>query len=606
MQLTVYKNGFLGVDIFFVISGYLMAILYYSGSKEKCMSNFFLRRAKRILPAYFTTVILSSIVFLFIIKPHEFYNLRKDLIYSALLLPNIGTWLDIDYFVVSIFRPLLHLWSLGVEIQFYILVPLLLIVHKISKLLIVIIAIISFILCINLTGRHFDVTSLNLSRMACYFPKTTFLLTPFRLWEFIIGFLTAKYLSRGGERMTDKYSFIGLAAMIILVIVPTLELGNYVHPGFYALWICLSAAVVLVLGIPQKVSNSFIGSILETTGKYSYSLYLVHLPILLFYFHIPFGGNIITNPTTPRMIAAITTIVAVSILMFRFVESPIRQSIYIKLNRGVNYILLGLISISVIILSGVAYRFWYLRSYPEDVRIIYDSVRDRAPFRCGYFAPILRPKDLSCKLTSNIALPSLRILLVGDSHADAIKTAFTDEAEKRGAAIWLALDNGALGQGEGCSVEAVINEIIKYNIDVVVLHSQTENMKHLIGSISKLIDKAVLFNFKVVVIDPTPEWDDNIPVILLEHKLRGRQLPSLNIETYEKYNAEYFNYLSSINSTVFFRYKVGHIYCAPDCLLTATDGKPLYRDKHHLSLTGAKYMLEIFSDIISRNISNKK
>jgi peptidoglycan/LPS O-acetylase OafA/YrhL len=111
LNLNYAKTGFLGVDTFFVISGFLMAMIY--------------KRAVRLLPAYWFTIISTTIITILICLPHEVATVNKHGIWAILFLPNVGFWADAEYWGGSQFRPFLHLWSLGVEFQFYLIYPVL-------------------------------------------------------------------------------------------------------------------------------------------------------------------------------------------------------------------------------------------------------------------------------------------------------------------------------------------------------------------------------------------------------------------------------------------------------------------------------------------------
>ena len=115
LEIAGLASGFLGVEVFFVISGFLMAILYKEGEIKK----FFQRRANRLLPAYFVTVILTLLLSIIFILPPELKQVSEQSIFSLFFANNFGFWMQNSYFSKTEFNPLLHLWSLGVEIQFY-------------------------------------------------------------------------------------------------------------------------------------------------------------------------------------------------------------------------------------------------------------------------------------------------------------------------------------------------------------------------------------------------------------------------------------------------------------------------------------------------------
>src|SRR5262249_10197920 len=121
LEVAGFQSGFLGVDVFFVISGYLMAEMYEPDRKME----FFLKRAKRLLPAYFAAVIVTLLVTMVLTTPNDYGQVTRQAEFATIFLPNIGYWLQNSYFSKEAFTPLLHLWSLGVEIQFYLLLPVL-------------------------------------------------------------------------------------------------------------------------------------------------------------------------------------------------------------------------------------------------------------------------------------------------------------------------------------------------------------------------------------------------------------------------------------------------------------------------------------------------
>ncbi len=169
LEIGGFKSGFLGVDVFFVISGYLMAMLYNPERKWE----FFVKRARRLLPAYFAIIVLTLLACMLITTPNDYDSVVKQTLFATFFTSNIGYWIENSYFSKSAFNPLLHLWSLGVEIQFYLLLPLL------------------YWLFSKIRGSYFVV--LLGSLVACFYmtgisPKTAFFMLPFRLWEFLLGY----------------------------------------------------------------------------------------------------------------------------------------------------------------------------------------------------------------------------------------------------------------------------------------------------------------------------------------------------------------------------------------------------------------------------------
>ncbi len=185
LKINGFNNGYLGVDVFFVISGYLMAIICKSTSPL----NFYIKRLKRLLPAYFFTIILTSVVVCIISIPSDAQQHFNRLWFDLFGMSNIAYWLKNSYFNLNSFQPLLNLWSLGVEIQFYAIAPILLIYLSKHKIIFFLTLIISTIITFIITGIS---------------PKTSFFLIPFRFYEFLIGAAIAWYPIKKISEFTKK------------------------------------------------------------------------------------------------------------------------------------------------------------------------------------------------------------------------------------------------------------------------------------------------------------------------------------------------------------------------------------------------------------------
>ncbi len=238
-----FESGFLGVDVFFVISGYLMAAMYDPADKMA----FFRRRAKRLLPAYFAVVLLSLIAAAVITTPNDYEEVERQAWFATFFAPNVGFWLQTTYFAPHIFRPLLHLWSLGVEIQFYLLVPLIFWLSARSRTIFLVSALTSAALCLVVVGIS---------------GKTSFFWLPFRLWEFMIGFGIARYLPGAANRGSIALGALGAIAFIAVVCIPLLKVDGHSrsildgHPGALAVFICLATGLVIALGVPKVLNRT--------------------------------------------------------------------------------------------------------------------------------------------------------------------------------------------------------------------------------------------------------------------------------------------------------------------------------------------------------------
>jgi peptidoglycan/LPS O-acetylase OafA/YrhL len=307
-----FHSGFFGVDVFFVISGFLMSVLYDENKKLE----FYKKRALRLLPAYFVTIIATLIASIFIVTPNEYMQVFNQSLYADLFASNIGYLLQNSYFSKAEFKPLLHLWSLGVEIQFYLLIPIIFYFLKINKYFFGLLFIASVSLCFILVEFH---------------PVVSFFMMPLRLWEFLIGYAVAKYLTSNGSIVKKQYSLLGSFFLLVIILIPILNINGESlgfisgHPGVYALFITLSTGIILSVGISKVIEKSIVGSFLELIGKYSYSIYLVHFPVIVLFLYQPFSGTQLQASGLHDLLLLLIIIVSLSYGMYHLIESNLRK-----------------------------------------------------------------------------------------------------------------------------------------------------------------------------------------------------------------------------------------------------------------------------------------
>ncbi len=336
----VFRGGFIGVDVFFVISGYLITkILIGDLSKERfSIKQFYVRRVKRIFPALIVTLGFILIAGWFLLIRSEFHTLGKHIVASSLFSENLLLWSESGYFDVSSeLKPTLHLWSLAIEEQFYIFFPIILFLAHKFKLKyyypILILAAISF--AFNIYDIRHDPTA------AYYSPIG-------RSWELMIGALLA-YIHANETNILGSYknvqSFAGIALIAIGAVITTPDKD---FPGFLALLPTLGTFLLISAGQNAFV-NRFILSrpIVIWVGMISYPLYLWHWPFISFT-HIVFGDLTFLK----AMICIIASIVAAD-LTFRIIEKPFRVKGSAK-KRVI--LLIGLLSLIVLLAGLVSFK----------------------------------------------------------------------------------------------------------------------------------------------------------------------------------------------------------------------------------------------------------
>lgn len=303
----VFSGGFVGVDVFFVISGYLITtVILENQAAGRSVWSFYDRRIRRIVPALFV-VCAATIPFAWVwMLPSEFNDYSKSLYTAALSVSNFHFWLETDYFAPATeLQPLIHTWSLGVEEQFYVVFPLVLALVTSRRL-----AIIGLLCAISF------VAALALGEIA---PAANFYLLPTRLWELGIGALLAiRPIKLQSRAVAEAVSACGI--FLVLICVPLLD-GSMPYPGWWALPPTVGTLLLLIAATP----GTFVGRILACRvlvgiGLISYSLYLWHQPVFAFArMRVP--GEV----SSIAYIALIGLSLALAYASWRYVETPFRQ-----------------------------------------------------------------------------------------------------------------------------------------------------------------------------------------------------------------------------------------------------------------------------------------
>lgn len=346
-----FSGGYVGVDVFFVISGYLITsiILQEKQAGKFSFSYFYERRARRILPALFF-IMLACIPFAwFLLLPQELIDFGKTLMASSLFSSNILFWLESDYFSADAeFISLIHTWSLAIEEQFYLFFPLLMISFwTLGRLRLIwilsIIAIVSFALS-EWGWRHF--------------PEANFYLLPSRIWELMIGTLTAFYLFQNKQAkgyIGELASVLGLS--LILLSVFFLD-KTHPFPSVYALSPVIGTTLVILFTHRETLVYRLLSfKALTLIGLISYSAYLWHQPLFVF------TRLILIEEPKPWLMGLLSLLtIVLAYFSWRFIEAPFRDKRRFTQRQIYLFSVLGSllfisIGVSMIIIDGAAFRF---------------------------------------------------------------------------------------------------------------------------------------------------------------------------------------------------------------------------------------------------------
>ena len=315
-----FQGGFVGVDIFFVISGYLITTIILTESENKKFSyiNFYERRARRIMPALYLVMFFSIIAAWLLLFPADFKYFSESLVATSLFSSNILFMLKSGYWgSANELVPLLHTWSLAVEEQYYIFFPIfLLAMWNFRKRWIlsalIIIALISLLLSVWMAEAK---------------PTANFFLIFTRAWELAIGASISFYFVYRKNTMktilNNRYidEILGLTGILLIVYAVLFFNDSTPFPSFYALIPTIGAALIIVFTSHSTLVGKFLGSKpLVGIGLLSYSTYLWHQPIFAFSRHAA-----IDTLSTEIYLALILLTVTLSYISWKYIESPFRN-----------------------------------------------------------------------------------------------------------------------------------------------------------------------------------------------------------------------------------------------------------------------------------------
>ncbi|MDD5297591.1 MAG: acyltransferase family protein [Rhodocyclaceae bacterium] len=407
------KGGFIGVDIFFVISGFLISTIIFENlaSHSFSFATFYSRRVRRIFPALLT-VLFSSLMFgWFALLADEYKQLGKHVSAGAGFVSNLILWNESGYFDnAAEMKPLLHLWSLGIEEQFYILWPPLLWLawkFRLNFLLLTIaIAAISFALNIRHTGTD--------AIASFYSPQT-------RFWELLTGsclaYLSLIRRSPPPQSNTGTGDLRSIAGAVLLVVGIFLITKERAFPGWWGLFPVFGATLIISAGSQALVNRIILSHpLLVWFGLISFPLYLWHWPLLSF-------ANILEGRLPSREIraAAVVASILLAWLTYKFIERPVRFG-----KPARKTIALVLLMLTVGVTGYYCYQRDGLESRIEKgLSEKIEAITDRN-LRNFHFNEQVDRVSHNCKtmigkdndgLYCQLPAPAPRILIVGDSHA---------------------------------------------------------------------------------------------------------------------------------------------------------------------------------------------
>ena len=408
---SIFSGGFVGVDIFFVISGYLISSIIIRELDEDRFSivNFYERRARRILPALFFVIFLCLPVTWFWLAPADFASFGKSLFGVSIFSSNIMFWKESGYFTQAAeLKPLLHTWSLAVEEQYYVFFPIFLMLFWRFKMnLVLILLVIGFFASIFFS--HWA------SLVA---PSFNFYLLPSRAWELLLGVFSAIYLRYSGSPQNSIISQ-GLSLLgLVFILTSIFVFDDHTRfPSFYALLPTLGAVLLIIWAVPGTATNHLLSiKFFAGVGLISYSAYLWHQPLLAFARHR------LDAPPTALMLCLSIASLLIAYISWRWVEGPFRDKNFFSRQQIFTSSLIasffvGIIGLGIWGSKGAVFRF-----SAEDQKILTNF---QSP---GKYTS---KRHNSLILAEFHPLSEIKILIIGDSFAqDLTNAVFESQSDK--------------------------------------------------------------------------------------------------------------------------------------------------------------------------------
>ena len=594
-----FSGGFVGVDVFFVISGFLISKVIYddiAASGQFHIANFYERRVRRILPVFVVVTFATIVAGYFLLLPDDYAQLGKSVIYATGFAANIFFYLTSSYFgPAADTQPLLHYWSLGVEEQFYVVFPML--VLACSKFAPRLLAPSIFAIAIfSLALAEYCVRTA---------PTAAFYLAPQRAWELMAGSILAlphfPFPKRRVLREPAAALGLGLILFSIFAYGPKTP-----FPGATAAVPVIGAALILS-GCDR--GPTFVGSLLSAKplrliGLWSYSIYMIHWPLIVF------CRQIWPNPSGPMYAALVIASVIFGGLSYLVVETPFRRSREI-LKRGRNPAAAALISIVVLMGAGaVVYASGgFAVRLPANVRevLAYQNFSDRAPLwrtdRC-FLSADWAWGNLDKAACLHPEHPSA--LLWGDSHAAHLYNPLGIFFRRHGVELSQAnmsscapiLDFKIVPLPNCWEFNKKTFDWIKANRpNTIVLSALWPiDRQEYLEKIYKTIDEITALRLKVVVVGNTPRYPEPVPHILAKRLLRGDVNKLDNGKNFSSNTDQLFGQRYADSQTVIYISPTRSLCENSACPLAADDGSPLQFDSDHFTERGAEYAIHRMFD----------
>lgn len=591
---SLFNGGYIGVDIFFVISGYLISTIILTELDAETFSfrNFYDRRVRRIYPALILVVVCCFPVAWFVMLPSQLEDFSKSAVATMLFASNIFFRQNSGYFAAAEEeKPLLHTWSLSIEEQFYIVFPV-------------------FIFAFLRFGRKklavsvFTVAcfSLLLSQWA-YFnrPIDNFYYLLTRAWELLSGTICAFYTLRYGIRPNKFLSYFGFALLLVPIFVFS---STTPTPGVIGLVPTLGVALVITSISKRDLVYRFLcNRYLMSLGLVSYSLYLWHQPVLAFLRVIYIG-----DPPNHMIILALCLSLVLAYVTWRFVELPFRDRSAIKVSSEKVILIGGLMSFFVVLLGSY---FAHNKGFPgrfemrlggdvghdEFHQFVDVSFVDCEPSSVAQVAMVWND-FLRCK-QSMIGEPE--IVLLGDSHAEHLFAGLATALPDVNVAFYPPFAHPYIDDIENREVFNALANRDEPALVLLTMHflERVSNVREFEENFGQTIDFLQSHNHQVVLVGDVPRFAVPAEACLFTNSPeKVAEYCSIPFSEYYDQKNIYHPSLIRLSQLYNLNYiEIDGIFCGMRRCSMVSGSNLLYRDTNHLNLIGTR--------MVGQHLANK-
>ena len=413
----LFSGGFVGVDVFFVISGYLITTILIDDIENKRFSiiNFYERRARRILPAMFFVMLVCIPFAWMLMMPSQMKDFSQSLVAVSLFASNILFWRESDYFAAATEeKPLLHTWSLAVEEQYYVLFPIFLILawrYGKNRVFWMIVVMAAVSLLLSEWGWRNKASA-------------NFYLAPTRAWELLAGSIAAFIVQKRGVQKNNFLALLGLSAIIFSIFA--YDEGTP-FPSVYALVPVVGVVFLVLYAEKETLAARLLSTkVFVGVGLISYSAYLWHQPLFAFA-----RIRLIEHPPLTLMLSLSVAAIILAYLSWKYVEQPFRNKAQLSRSRIFSISILGISFFTCVGLAGHFYpkafeqnwlsrqtlltqNMYELLSKPSNWSALDEDTQEKRSciFNVRELNEELERKILECRQQYDKG-----ILIIGDSHA---------------------------------------------------------------------------------------------------------------------------------------------------------------------------------------------